>query len=367
MSVLSSILIGTLVSITCLLGTANAEANSMAATPPSDDSKFAIKITGRGQVRYTLDVPEDDTHGTEQHFAIQRGRIKLSGHNTSKSTSVLMEVGLGKGRVVLKDFYVVYALKKDTLNLKLGQYKKPFLRHQINSSGRLALVDRDITDKALPSGRDIGLSIGNGLKSKNAFTWELGLFNGTGSPDKPNFRPKSDDAGMVTDGEFSNIPEDFRPLAVARAGYNYGGTKVYQEADLKGGNLRFAAFGNAHYDSAATVNAEDPVLVAGIDYILKVQGFSNTGHFFRNMETKVNMFATQAGFVIAKHYQPVIRFAQVDDHENDTIIRELTAGLSIYFFGHKMKLQTDFSMLHTEKAGENGDESRARAQFQLAF
>mgnify|MGYP001389791875 CR=1 FL=1 len=354
-------------SITLPFGTASAEEKVVATAKKADDSKFKIKISGRGQVRYTMDAPEDDTSGKEQRFAIQRGRIKLKGHNASKSTSVLMEVGLGKGSVVLKDFYVVYALKTGSLNLKLGQYKKPFLRHQINSSGRLALVDRDITDKVLPSGRDIGFSVGNGLKSKNAFTWELGLFNGTGSPDKPSFKPKTDDNGVVTGGKFSNVPADFRPLAVARAGYNFGGAKVYREADLKGGDLRFAVFGNAHYDTAATVNSEDPELVAGVDYILKVKGFSNTGHFFRNMESKVNMYATQAGYLVAKRYQPVVRFAQIDDGDNESKQTELTGGFSVYFYGHKMKFQTDFSMLSTEIGSESVDESRLRAQFQLAF
>jgi hypothetical protein len=310
-----------------------------------------------------MDTPADDTHGKEQHFAIQRARIKLKGQNKSKSTRFLMEVGLGKGSMALTDFYVVYASKKGILNLKLGQYKKPFSRHQINSSGRLALVDRDITDKVLPGCRDIGLSMGNGLLSKNAFTWEVGLFNGTGLPDKPTFRPQTDDTGAVTGGGFSNVPDDFRPVAVARAGYNHGGTKVYQEANIEGGGLRLAVHGNAHYDIAATVNADDAELVAGVDYIVKLKGFSNTGHFFRNMETKVNTLRTQAGYVIAKLYQPVVRFAPMDDGENESKTRELASGLSMYCLGHTVKLQVDLTMLRTETGDESVDDTRFRTQF----
>jgi len=323
-----------------------AEAKATART--ADHTAFKVKVGGRGQVRYTMEAPEDDTHGKEQHFALQRARIKLKGHNPSKSIRFLLEVGLGKGAVVLKDFYVVYALKKGVVNLKLGQYKKPFSRHHLNSSGRLALIERDITDTLLPKGRDIGFSVGNGLQSTKPFTWQVGLFNGTGLPDKPTFRPKTDANGDVTGGKFSNVPDDFRPVVVARAGYNHGGMKVYSEADLEGGGLRFAVSGNAHYDTAATVSADDPELVAGIDYILKAHGFSHTGHFFRNMETKINLFAAQAGYVIAKHYQPVIRFALIDDGENETKTREMAGGLSFYCYGHKLKFQTDVTMLHTE-------------------
>ncbi len=85
------------------------------------------------------------------------------------------------------------------------------------------------------------------------------------------------------------------------------------------------------------------------------------------METKNNLFAAQAGYVIAKHYQPVLRFALIDDDENETKTREVTGGLSVYCYGHKLKFQTDATMLHTEIGEVTVDNTVVRAQFQLVF
>ncbi len=332
------------------------------------DGDFKLKTQGRVQTRYTWDAEDvgDETENS-QHFAIQRARLKLSGNAFSKALKFKFQADWGKGGAALKDFAVTYVFEKKVLQVTLGQFKRNFSRHQLTSSGKLALIDRAITDKALPSGRDIGFTVGNGKKGV-AFEWSVGVFNGTG--DKARFVPKIDSAtGEVTGGKFSNVPDDFKPAIVARAAYNHGKIKGYSDADLEGGGLRFSVAGNSYYDANAT-NDEDPVWIGGVDYALKASGFSSVGGFYidTTKDAEGKAFFAQAGYLVSDRYQPVARHAQIMADEGDAKKVETTLGLSVYFFGHNAKLQADYSLLDTtDSAGEETNDKRLRAQLQLAF
>jgi hypothetical protein len=86
----------------------------------------------------------------------------------------------------------------DNVWLRAGQWKRPFSRQQIGSSGRLELTDRSITDKAFGAGRDIGLAVHNNYEKSPDLEWALGVFNGTG--DGARLVPTFNGDGEVTGG-----------------------------------------------------------------------------------------------------------------------------------------------------------------------
>ncbi len=336
---------------------------------PSED--FSLKVNGRVQARYTWEV-EDPGGAAEnaQHFSIPRARLKLGGNAFSKAWKYTFQTDFGKGGAALKDFYITWVAVKGALQVDVGQQKRAYSRHQLASSGDLELVDRSLTDEALPTGRDIGVAIGSG-RSVETFEWSLGVFNGTG--DKAHFVPKTDDTGAVTDGKFSKVPGDFLPVVVARAGYNHGFGKDdkygYREADFTGGGLRFAVAANALGNLNAT-NDEDPAWVVGGDYALKVAHFSSVGEFHRDLtkDAEANLFFVQAGYAVAGRYQPAVRYAMVKAADGDAQETEIAFGVSAYFFKHNAKLQADYALLgQTDAAGAETDDSRLRLQLQFAF
>ena len=271
-----------------------------------DGEAYKLKLGGRVQTRYQLTMADqgDADRENSQHFAIQRARIKASGTVLDPDLSFAFQADFGKGFVTLKDFYVTYKLG-DGVELQAGQYKRPYSRHQITSSGDLVMVDRSPTDKALPTGRDIGLQLGTGRHGQ-ALEWELGVFNGTG--DGAHFN--------AAKGSYSNVPEDFLPAVVARTAYNHGKMKGYSEADLEGGPLRAAVGLNVHANLNAT-NDEDAMVVAGLDVAVKAEGFAFLAEAHRNIDTEFNAFFAQASYVIAQRYEPAVRYSLLKPDEGD--------------------------------------------------
>ena len=173
----------------------------------SPDEKFKLTIQGRIQSRFTHEILEGDD---ESAFSIPRARLTLKGHIYHKDLKYKLETDFGKGAVTAKDFVIDYAIKPKTFHFRIGQSKRPFSRQQINSSGRLSLVDRAITDKAFGAGRVIGFSFHNNYEKSPTFEWALGLYNGTG--DKGRLEGKvetstSSGAGEISSGKFNNVPE----------------------------------------------------------------------------------------------------------------------------------------------------------------
>lgn len=341
------------------------------------DKAYRLKIGARVQARYAYEANEgfDSGAADESAFSIPRARLTLSGNVFNRNVSYKFQTDFGKGFVGLKDFYADYRAIKGALHLRIGQWKRPFSRQQLNSSGRLELVDRAMTDKAFGAGRDIGLALHNNYEKSPGFEWALGVFNGTG--DKGTFTGTVDAAAGTASGKFSNVPSLFGPALVARVGYNHGGIKGYAEGDFTGGAFRFAV-------AASTVvefdvdDDDDSGIRAELDLAAKVAGFAATAAVYVGSSQDGAEFSdqayaalgahVQAGYLIKKMVQPVVRYAIVmpqGDDEHDR--HEIAGGVSAYFWGHKIKWQTDFTALLSETAADTRKDYLVRTQVQLAF
>jgi hypothetical protein len=334
----------------------------------SADGAFSLKTQARVQFRYTFTsaleadpVTMEESRDNDSLFAVQRGRLTLGGHAFSKDLGYKLQADFGRGDVVLKDFYVDYRVAGDAL-VRFGQYKRPFSRQQITSSGNLELVDRAITDGYYRSGRDAGVMVHNNYEKSPELEWAVGLFNGTGE--------------NVVPGRTMGAPDTFNPALVGRIGYNQGDVKGYSEADLDGGPLRFGVGASVlgeldgDGDNASSIRSE-------LDYIVKVEGFSSTGgvYFataqdgegFPDQTGDALGFHLQAGYTVDKMHQVVGRYAliapQADGAGN---LQEVSLGYSLYLFGHGFKWQTDVT-LGLDEGQDPGDDMQVRSQAQLSF
>lgn len=342
------------------------------------DDLFLLRIGARVQARFTyeaLDQQETD----EINISIPRARVALSGHALTKNLGYKFQADFGKGSVALKDFYLDYGIVPKALHVRAGQFKRPFSRQQLNSSGRLELVDRAITDKAFGAGRDIGLMFHDRPTKSPTFEYALGVFNGSG--DKGGLGgdvvvdPETGE-GEIESGKFNNVPDRLHPMLVARVGYNYGKKpKMYREADLEGGPFRFGigASGIVDWD---VDNDDDGNLRGEVDYMVKLHGFSTTGALyvasaqdgdgFGDQAYDAYGFHFQAGYVIEEMFQPAFRYASVRPDEGGDQ-QEIGGGLSLYLIGHKLKVQTDgFAMVTAVEGGDRLD-GLFRTQVQGAF
>jgi hypothetical protein len=349
----------------------------------SDDRRFALTIQGRVQGRYEQEsIETSDGRDTQNAFSIARARLILKGHAYSTDIRYKFETDFGKGGVALKDFLIDYQLGRGVW-VRAGQWKRPFSRQQINSSGNLELVDRAITDKAFGAGRDIGVALHNRYERSPRFEWAIGVFNGTG--DKANLSgdvqvDMRTGEGEIIGGGLSNVPSHVRPTAVGRIGYNHGGIAGYSEADLEGGPLRFGVAASAltEYDSET---GDESAVKGELDYVVKAHGFSTTGGIylataqdgagFTDQRFSAVGFHAQLGYMLGSMYQPVLRYARVDRWANRadaTGEQEITGGVSVYSFAHDFQWQTDASALwFDEPMAEQKNDYRLRTQLQLAW
>lgn len=343
----------------------------------SQDGRFKLKIQGRVQARYThefLDEQDD-----RMAFSIPRARLTLSGHAFTENLTYKFQSDFGKGNVSLKDFYADYRFVPGWLHLRVGQYKRPFSRQQLTSSGQLEFVDRAITDRYFGAGRDIGLAIHNDYEKSPAFEYALGVFNGTGDQSHLSGNVAVDLAtgeGKIESGRFSNVPARLHPALVTRVGYNHGGIKGYREADLEGGPLRFAIGGSGLMDLNA--DGDDSSGIEGeVDYIVKAHGFSTSGAAyvssaqsgpgFSDQAFQAVGFHLQAGYVIADIIQPAVRYARIAPKGPDNDLQEILGGLSVYFHEHDVKWQTDGGALLSQVPGGGRTDFLVRSQLQLGF
>jgi hypothetical protein len=335
---------------------------------------FKLVIQGRMQSRYSYQSKDGID---ESAFTIPRLRMTFKGHAFHKNIKYKFQTDYGKGVAALRDGIIDFAVVPKKLHLVLGQFTRPFSRQQITSDGRLNLVDRAITDKAFDGGRDIGFALQNNYEKSPTFEWAVGLFNGVGNKSHLSGTVKSSTLtglGEIEDGKFSNVPKIFDPALVLRLGYNYGGIKGYSETDFEGGGFRFALGASTmiNFDSAESTDAQTR---AELDFIFKLHGFSTSGAYFvKTVQNGASLFDQgedksgahiQLGHLFARRYQPVFRYAFVQNGSKTET--ETALGFSVYFFKHNVKWQTAVAQLALTEDNQSRADYRVRSQVQLGF
>ncbi len=341
----------------------------------STDQAYSLEANARIQLRGAWEAIDSGTDDLDHRgaFSIPRARLKLGGNLFGKELTYTLQIEFGGGFVHLRDAYMDYAVIPSTLHVRAGQWKRPFSRQQITSSGKLEFVDRARTDKDFGAGRDLGVALSNDYERSPVFEWVVGVFNGTG--DKPVFSGTVD-GEEVSGGKFTNVPTELHPMVVARFGWNYGGIKGYSEADLEGGAPRVALglSGIADFD---VEHEKSSAFLGEFDALFKAHGFSASAAVYvaskQDGEGAMDQsfarlgFHAQVGYVVAKRFQPALRVAMFMPDGDDNDVLEALGGFSFYFWGHDAKLQLDGGVISRDTASDALLDGTLRAQLQVGF
>jgi len=333
------------------------------------DGKTTIKsksaelaISNRVQVRFTQEMPEvGDDVGS---FRIRRAKTKFEGWAYTKNLTYEMQLNFADSANSLEDAVINYDLTKGkkTFQLKFGQYKVPFGRQELTSSGSQQFVDRALVTNRFARGRDIGLQLW-GTPAAGKLDWRVGIYNGNGRTVSRNDNDKYQTNARVT----------FQPF----------GDVKYSEGDFESSAKPLFAIA-AEYESnerpvaaAGTTPAHsvDKEIVGG-DVVFKFKGFS----FFAALHEASNErtgtlsdfddggFVAQLGyFVIPQKFELAARLAEIDpnnDIDNDEQ-EERGIGVGYFFNKHAHKLQADFRQLENKATDVTNDEFRL--QYQIIF
>lgn len=355
-----------------------------------------LEISNRVQVRYTHELPDDavtlpGTAGPGDpvgSFRIRRAKFKLEGwlwHPPGVAPApvtqprISYEVQLNWPAVsgsnagaILEDANIgIDPSGSGKFRVLFGQFKPPFGRQELTSSGNQSFVDRALVSNEYARGRDTGVAV-QGVLRNNTIEYRAGVFNGNGLT-----RTTNDNGSMQVNARLMWQPNGSQALA-QRA---WVSGALYSEADFESTTVPIYAIAinyernDFHRTTAGNDLQSD---VTGVDGVFKFKGVFATGEYFVRRRTPESgaTFNADGGFVQLgvmlnqyRTWEAALRYGQrdVNDAVANDAVKEIRAGLNYYYRRHTMKFQIDGGQVETQMGAAGGSrkthEIRAQTQF----
>lgn len=315
-----------------------------------------LTISNRVQFRFTEEFPDvGDGRGS---FRIRRAKTKFEGWFYKKNLTYELQLNWPDTANPLEDAVVNYDFKGDKLfQIKVGQFKVPFGRQELTSSGSQQFVDRAAVSNTYARGRDIGVQLW-GLPMAGKLDWRVGLFNGNGRTVSRNDNDKYQYNARLTWQPFGDVK--------------------YSEGDFESSSKPLFAIAGQYESNdrhGATTGNDIHRKIVGGDVVFKYRGLSLYGELFQatdERETGADIdnegFIAQAGyFVIPQKLELAVRFAEGDPNSDigDNETSEEGIGFGYFFNKHAHKLQADYRIIETMATDIKDKEFRL--QYQVIF
>jgi len=368
------------------------------------DSTFYMKFGLRFQNLYTgeWDMADDKISRLENYeteFLIRRARFKFDGWAVSPKLIYKFELALSNRdisggisnelrtppRLVL-DASVEWNFYKN-FSILFGQRKLPGNRERVISSGDLQFVDRSRLNSRYNIDRDVGLQLKHKLvlgKSLIKSTIAIsegegrnvtqGNFGGTGYTFRIDYLPMGK-FGSKGDYTGADIARSKTPKLAIGLSYDNNRSAVRERGQL--GEFIQNSNGDFIGKTLNTVFADLMFKYQGVsimmEYVRKRTG-DNDPFVFEETENGPNLIGTfftgtglnlSAGYVMKNNYEVAIRYTDINpDKGVASDETHYTLGISKYVVGHKLKVQTDFSLIDIQ---EGNDAILIRAQVDIHF
>ena len=360
------------------------------------DSTWTMKVATRMQFLAIANF--EDGASAESNFLVRRARLKFDGFAFSPKLKYKMELGLSNRDISgASEFtsnaprYILDAVIKYNFapgfELWFGQTKLPGNIERVISSGNLQQVDRSLLNSRFNIDRDLGLqlrhksnlsdtfvmreifSIAQG-EGRNITTGNLGGHQYTGRLEflpMGEFKSKGDYSG-------SDLKREEKPKLMLAVTYDHNNNAVKNRSNQ--GSYMSIDDDEGFY--------ETNINTLFIDAMFKYQGFSlmaeyadrdaddpfakNSDGTLTGDEVQVGKgLNLQAGYLLDSDWEVSGRYTNIDwdkDITGNVAENQYTFGLSRYIVGHKLKVQTDLSLL--QKDGSE-DAWMYRLQFDIHF
>jgi len=358
------------------------------------DSSWTMKVAARMQLLGTSNWENGVENQT--NFLIRRARLKFDGYAFSPKLEYKIELGLSNRDIAgASEYtnnaprYILDALIKwnfyENFELWFGQTKLPGNRERVISSGDLQLVDRSLLNSRFNIDRDVGFQLRHHINLSNQFIV------------KEIFSFSQGEGRNVTTGNLGGHQYTGRiellPFGDFKSKGDYFGADLKREETPKlslgvsydhNNNAIKTRSNQGSYMITDTGFFETNINTLFIDAMLKYNGFSLMAEyadrdaqdpFAKNTDGSLTGdivqigkgLNIQTGYVFKNQIEISGRYTDVELDKNiigKNTENQYTLGLSKYFVGHKLKVQTDIS--HLEVPNGN-DELMYRLQFDLHF
>ncbi len=359
-----------------------------------------LEISNRIQVRYTHVFPDEVSPalaGTAEQgdskgsFRIRRAKFKLEGWfwrppDVAPAPAILprlaYELQLNWPDVtaanapgnMLEDASIAWDPQgRGQFRVVFGQFKVPFGRQEMTSSGNQQFVDRSLVSNEYARGRDTGV-VAQGAVWNNQIEYRGGIFNGAGRT-----RSENDNDALQVNARLMWQPNGNQVLG-QRA---WVSGALYSEVDFESTTVPIyaVAIEFEHNDFHRTTTGNDLKSdVIGLDGIFKYKGFSATGEYFfrhRTPETG-DEFDSNGGYIQAgmmlnqfRTWEAAFRYGQREVSDltasTDDTHKEIRGAFSYYYRRHTLKFQMDFGRIEIPRnpgqTARKDHELRLQAQF----
>ncbi|MBP1606982.1 MAG: porin [Acidobacteria bacterium] len=352
-----------------------------------------LEVSNRIQLRYNHEFPDDTIKlpGTSEagdskgSFRIRRAKMKFEGwfwkqNNLTYELQLnwpdLNTANLGQ---FLEDANIAWdPAGKGKFRVVLGQFKAPFGRQELTSSGSQSFVDRSLVSNLYSPARQLGVAVSGSVWS-NRLEYRAGMFNGNGRTQALN-----DNDEFMYVGRLMWQPNANQ--AIAQRAWVSGA--LYSEADFESTTVPLYAIGvqalkNSLYRTTSTATNNFDVVQFGVDGIFKFKGFCGVGEWYWREQKREAPLASaastfeqpgwfvQAGQMLNKQRTIEAAFRYGTRDPNDTVdgddVDEIRGAVSYYYRRHTLKLQADFGKveqgLGAGKGSRRDNEFRVQAQF----
>ncbi len=352
-------------------------------------NNFYMELSNRIQPRFTYEMPDDSVTlpGTEAagdgkpSFRIRRAKLKFEGWFYKPTLEYEFQANWTDvvntpAAQIVEDANIDWDIsKKKAFRVRFGQFKAPFGRQQLTSSGSQQFVDRAIQDARLNDARETGLALWGTLLT-NKIDWRVMASNGNGRSQVLNDNAKFLYTGRVMWQAIGNTRMN-----------QWGSGALLTEGDLgdsvNGPLLALAGqFSNNDRHFATTGNDLKNTTWA-LDYTFKYKGFATVGEYGdRKSEPETGREFHDKGLLLqasyafkapgipgASFWELAFRYAKVDPSSivdnNDR--DEIGGALNYYYNRHNLKIQADYRQLKDDAAnsgrGTTTKEFRLQTQF----
>ena len=352
----------------------------------SRDGNFHAHIDWRAQLRFTsrdfddpiAPSPEDRTGD----FVINRARFKLGGHAYRPWLKYYLEYDLVNSWLLDLRFTLQAS---DGLQLRVGQWKVPYNRERVDSSGKQQFAERSIVTPWFTLDRQQGASLfGRLWEGTLADSWyNVGVFSatgrgGSGGVEQPMVLGRWQWNFLGRDLPFSQCDLGYRekPAAsIAVAGASWQGPFA-SFSSQGGGGMPGYPVGQSDTYKVRQIMFETAFMHRGFswqqEYHWKKVDDTATGRVtdLEGWYAQVGYFFHAAFPKFPKPLEIAFRVADLDPNEGvgDDAENEATLVFNWFFNGHRNKLTFDFSRLHdrNQEIGRRW-ENRVRLQWDVSF
>jgi phosphate-selective porin OprO/OprP len=356
------------------------------------DSIFQMNIGFRVQSRAGFGKEEGESGVVEGE--IRRMRLKLAGFVYNPKFGYKVELGFSardigtvvvgnSGNVILDGVFFYYPTSDFTIGF--GQTKLPGNNQRVISSNSLELTDRSINNSKFNIDRDFGLFLDYSKQNPNQFSYSLkaAISKGEGR----NWVKTKDDGIALTAkvelfplGAFtkngSNFEADLmrekKPKLMVSGSFSQNNNALRSQGQLGSSLYEARTMKSLFFDTMFKYNgwsataaymsrmANNPITVNSLDLSKSQAVFVGHG------------IDAQLSYLLPSDYQIIGRFSSQKVNDDIKTISpnmdEYTIGLSKYIFGHKLKVQSEFSYDTVKKyTGSVNDNWFVRFQVEIGI